>query len=68
MLLLDTSIAFTGAKYPMKVIIEPSVERLRASSDLDEKLVTIWSLVGGTPFWVLFGTSTELMTDPDGVI
>lgn len=52
----------------MKVIIEPSVERLRASSDLDEKLVTIWSSVGGTPFWVLFGTSTELVTDPDGVI
>jgi hypothetical protein len=44
----------------MKVTTCPSVERLSAISDFDEKLVTIWSFVGGTPFWVLFGTSSEL--------
>src|SRR5579872_7001038 len=51
----------------MKVTSCPSVERLSATSDFDEKLVTSWSFVAGTPFWELFGTSSELTSDPDGV-
>jgi hypothetical protein len=30
--------------------------------------VTNWSFVGGTPFWELLGTSSELIGAPDGVI
>ena len=51
----------------MKVRSWPSVERLSASSDFDEKLVTIWSFVGGTPFCELFGTSSESTKEPVGV-
>ena len=51
----------------MKVTVWRSVDRLRASSDLDEKLVTIWSLFGPTPRAALLGTSIELIGQPDGL-
>src|ERR1700722_6542991 len=51
----------------MKFTDLPSVERLRASSDFDEKLVTIWSGLDATPGSVLFGTSIVLTGVPDGV-
>ena len=36
----DTSRAFIGATYPMKVMKRPSFDRLSASSDFELKLVT----------------------------
>ena len=43
----------------MNVTYCPSVDWLRAISDLDEKLVTIWSELEVMPLWVLFGTVSE---------
>src|SRR5262245_39757218 len=51
----------------MNVTKRLSVERLRAISDLDEKLVTIWSESGLTCRCVLLGTSSELIHRPHGV-
>jgi hypothetical protein len=48
----------------MKVTYLPSVERFRASSDLLEKLVTIWSEEAPTPGSVLLGTSIEPIWRP----
>jgi len=50
----------------MNVTIRPSVDRFSAISDLDGKLVTIWSLVGVSPS-ALLGTSSELTSSPDGL-
>jgi hypothetical protein len=41
----------------MKVTKRLSVDRLRAISDLDEKLVTIWSAPALVCRWALLGTS-----------
>ena len=54
---LETSSAPTGARYPMNVTSQPFVERLSASSDLEEKLVTRSRL----------GTGIRLNTWPHGV-
>ena len=51
----------------MNVTVWRSVDRLSASSDFDEKLVTIWSAFGPTPRAALFGTSMELIGQPDGL-
>jgi hypothetical protein len=45
-LALETSTVSGAATYPMKETVRPSGERLSASSDLDEKLVT--SSLGAT--------------------
>ena len=67
MLELETSIVSIGARYPMNVTTLPSVDRLSAISDLEEKLVTIWSLLGGVPRSELLGTSSELTNWPVGL-
>src|SRR5262249_24699825 len=51
----------------MNVTKRLSVDRLRATSDLDEKLPTIWSEVGETCRCELLGTSSELISNPDRV-
>src|SRR6202050_835265 len=43
----------------MNVSYWPSVDWLRAISDLDEKLVTNWSELEVMPLWVLLGTVSE---------
>jgi hypothetical protein len=63
----ETSSASIGARYPMKVTTRPSVDRLSAISDLDGKLVTIWSLFGEIRRSELLGTSSELTSSPDGL-
>ena len=45
----------------------PSVERLSASSDFEEKLVTIWSVLEVDAGLGLFGTSKRFTSDPEGV-
>lgn len=57
MLEFETSRVSIADKYPMNVRYVPSVERFRASSDFEEKLVTSWSFCGGTPFCELLGTA-----------
>src|ERR1700722_6747248 len=52
----------------MKVRKLGSEESFSANSDFELKLVPIWSFVGGTPFCELFGTSSEVTSEPDGVI
>ena len=52
----------------MKSMYWSSVESFSASSDFDEKLVVIWSLLDVTPDIELLGTSTWLTGVPDGVI
>ena len=44
-----------------------SADRLRATSDLDEKLPTIWSEFAVTPRCALLGTSIVLIHRPCGV-
>src|SRR5580692_11027201 len=51
----------------MKVTYWPLVERFSASSDLDEKLVTIWLAFADTPRCVLLGTSSDPTRFPDAV-
>ncbi len=44
-----------------------SVDRFRAPSDFDEKLVTSWSVLDVTPACVLLGTVIWASGDPEGV-
>src|SRR6202021_1201201 len=44
-----------------------SSDRLSPISDLDEKLVTIWSVEVFTPFSELFGTWIVCTTSPPGI-
>src|SRR5579864_6746131 len=61
----DTSSASIGDRYPMNVRIWRLVDRLSASSDFELKLVTIWSF--RLARLELFGTSSVLTNQPDGV-
>jgi hypothetical protein len=64
---LDTSIASGLVTYPMKVTYRPSVDRFSASSDFDEKLVTMWSPSSPEPFRDPSGSRSVLSSRPDGV-
>src|ERR1700731_4115535 len=64
----DTSSVLGLATYPMNVRFCPLVDRFMASSDLDEKLVTMWSSVLSLPDPPgSAGTGSVLTRCPDGV-